>query len=132
MIQIVSGNLLECEAKAIVNAVNCVGVMGKGLALQFKKAFPDNFLAYEKACKNKSVVPGKMFVFDRGNDLNPQFLINFPTKRHWKEQSRLEDIESGLKDLVSVINELKIDSTEICKQQQNIIAQLLELAGAKN
>lgn len=110
MIQITRGNLLESDAQALVNAVNCVGVMGKGIALQFKQAFPENFKAYEKACKQKSVVPGKMFVFSTGNSGNPRFVINFPTKRHWRDKSRLEDVQSGLVDLVNVIKESNIES----------------------
>lgn len=85
--------------------------MGKGIALQFKQAFPENFKAYKRACDREEVRPGTMFVFDQGGLAGgPRYIINFPTKRHWRSKSRLEDIESGLRDLVRVIQELKIVS----------------------
>lgn len=105
-----TGNLLIEDVDAIVNTVNCVGVMGRGIALQFKKKFPDNFKVYNSACKSKEVVPGKMFVFETGKFINPKFVVNFPTKRHWRGKSRIEDIESGLIDLVSIIKKNKITS----------------------
>ncbi len=107
------GNLLEADAQALVNTVNCVGQMGKGIALQFKQAFPDNFHAYQKAVKAGLVRPGSMFVFETGRYLNPQLIINFPTKRHWKGKSRLEDIRSGLLALVEEINRRNIRSIAI-------------------
>lgn len=110
MITYKTGDLLLEDVDALVNAVNCVGIMGRGIALQFKKKFPQNFAAYEKACNEKSIVPGKVFVHETGNLMNPKFIINFPTKRHWRNPSRLEDIESGLKDLVDVINKYHIQS----------------------
>lgn len=113
MIEYKKGNLLESDAEALVNTVNCVGVMGKGIALQFKQAFPDNFKEYEKACKNNLVMPGKMFVFRTGSMFNPQYIINFPTKRHWKGKSRIEDIKSGLIDFVEKIREYGIKSVAI-------------------
>jgi O-acetyl-ADP-ribose deacetylase (regulator of RNase III) len=112
MIQFKQGNILEENAEALVNTVNCVGVMGKGVALQFKQAFPENFLAYKKACTAKELQPGKMFIFPTGQ-LFPRYLINFPTKRHWKEKSRLEDIQTGLKALVAVVRQLEIRSIAI-------------------
>jgi len=105
MVDIVKGNLLEADADALVNTVNTVGVMGKGIALQFKQAFPDNFRAYEKAVVAGEVVPGRMFVFNTGR-LRPRYIINFPTKRHWRGRSRIEDIRSGLEDLVRVVRNL--------------------------
>jgi O-acetyl-ADP-ribose deacetylase (regulator of RNase III) len=108
-----TGDLLSEDAEALVNTVNCVGVMGRGIALQFKKQFPDNFKVYEKACKREEVIPGKMLVFKTGNLMNPQFIINFPTKRHWRGASRLEDIESGLNGLASVIRDYGITSIAI-------------------
>ena len=93
MITYKNGNLLTEDAEALVNTVNCVGVMGRGIALQFKKQFPENFKSYEKACKQESVVPGKMFVHETGNLTNPKYIINFPTKRHWRGAAELEDIE---------------------------------------
>jgi O-acetyl-ADP-ribose deacetylase (regulator of RNase III) len=107
------GNLLCSSSEAIVNTVNCIGIMGRGIALQFKKAFPDNFIAYEKACKQQNITPGKMFVHETGSIINPKYIINFPTKRHWRDASRLEDIEAGLADLVKVIRENKIQSVSI-------------------
>ncbi len=95
-IELRTGDILKASAEAIVNTVNCVGIMGRGIALQFKKAFPANFRAYEAACKADEVQPGRMFVFDTGAFTNPRYIINFPTKRHWKGKSRIEDIESGL------------------------------------
>ncbi len=112
-IKIASGDLLEQRVDAIVNTVNTVGVMGKGIALQFKRKWPNNTKAYEAACERGEVVPGKMFVFDNGGLVEPKFIINFPTKRHWRHPSRLVDIEAGLKDLVAQIKRLKIHSIAI-------------------
>ncbi len=108
-----SGNLLEADVEALVNTVNTVGVMGKGIALQFKQAFPENFRAYEKAAKRGEIQPGKMFVFETGQFTNPRYIINFPTKRHWRGPARLEDIQAGLADLVHVIQERGIRSIAI-------------------
>lgn len=102
-IRFVSGDLLREDVEALVNTVNCVGAMGRGIALQFKKAFPENNKVYEKACANHEVQPGRMFVVETGEFTNPKYIINFPTKRHWRGKSRIEDIESGLKDLKQVI-----------------------------
>ena len=113
MIEYTSGDILGCEADALVNTVNCVGVMGRGIALQFKKVFPENFKAYEAACKRQAVQPGRMFVHETGQLTPPRFIINFPTKRHWRGNSRIEDIESGLADLVKVIREKNIRSIAI-------------------
>ncbi len=113
MIEETEGNLLQADTEAIVNPVNTVGVMGKGLALQFKKAWPDNFKVYAKACQSGEVVPGKMHVYSLNGMLNPQFIINFPTKRHWREGSRLEDIETGLLALVEEIHRREIQSIAI-------------------
>lgn len=113
MIEFTQGDILRADVEAIVNTVNCVGVMGRGIALQFKKAYPANFTAYLEACNNKQVQPGKMFVFDTQQLANPRFIINFPTKRHWKGASRIEDIESGLEALISTIQEKQIKSIAI-------------------
>ncbi|TAL18337.1 Appr-1-p processing protein [bacterium] len=113
MIKIVSGNLLGAEAEAVVNTVNCVGIMGKGIALQFKQTYPENFTAYERACKAQKVVPGKMFVFSTGRLVNPKYIINFPTKRHWKGKSKIEDIKRGLVALVEEVKTRSIRSIAI-------------------
>jgi len=110
MIEVKQGDLLKAQVDALVNTVNCVGVMGKGIALQFKKAFPENFKSYAKACKSDQVVPGKMFIVDAGNLMQTRYVINFPTKRHWRGKSRMEDVESGLKALVEEVKRLKIKS----------------------
>lgn len=99
MIEYKTGDILRADVEALVNTVNCVGVMGRGIALQFRRAFPANFKSYEAACKREEVQPGKMFVFETGWLTNPKYIINFPTKRHWRGKSRIEDIESGLRAL---------------------------------
>ena len=113
MIDLVTGNILEADVDALVNAVNCVGVMGKGLALQFKKRFPDVFRSYEKACRAGRVEPGRMHVVERASDARPRFIVNFPTKRHWRDPSRMEDIESGLEALVDELRTRRIRSVAI-------------------
>src|SRR3984957_6977511 len=99
MIRFTTGDILHADVEALVNTVNCVGIMGRGIALQFREAFPENFKAYEAACKREEVQPGKMFVFETGWMTNPKYIINFPTKRHWRGKSRIEDIGSGLSAL---------------------------------
>lgn len=113
MIEYKNGDILRADAQALVNTVNCVGVMGRGVALQFKKAFPENFKAYAAACKNGQIQPGHMFVYDTGQLTHPRYIINFPTKRHWRGQSRLADIEAGLADLVDTIYQYNISSLAI-------------------
>jgi O-acetyl-ADP-ribose deacetylase (regulator of RNase III) len=113
MIERTQGDLLKADAEALVNTVNCVGAMGKGIALQFKKAFPENFEAYAAACRREEVRPGRMFVFATGQMFNPRFIINFPTKRHWRGKSRYEDITSGLKALVQEVRTRKIRSIAV-------------------
>lgn len=105
------GDLLATNAEALVNTVNTVGVMGKGIALQFKQAFPDNYSAYVAACKHGEVQIGKMFVVHRED--TPRLIINFPTKRHWKGNSRIEDIKSGLKALIEVVKKEHIKSIAV-------------------
>lgn len=112
MTTVKTGNVLDESAEALVNTVNTVGVMGRGVALQFKQRFPENFKAYEKACARKEVVPGRMFVFETG-DLFPRIIINFPTKRHWRYHSRMEDIDAGLEDLVRVLRERGVTSVAV-------------------
>lgn len=113
MIEFRTGDVLTADAEALVNTVNCVGVMGRGVALQFKEAFPQNFKAYAAACKREEVRPGRMFVFETGTMTNPKFIINFPTKRHWRGKSRMEDIEAGLVALVDEIRARGIKSIAI-------------------
>ena len=113
MIETTTGDILTADAEALVNTVNCVGIMGRGIALQFRKAFPGNFKAYEAVCKRHELQPGQMFVFETGQLTNPRYIINFPTKRHWKGKSQLVDIESGLKALVEEVRRLGIHSIAI-------------------
>lgn len=113
MIELKQDNLLQADTEALVNTVNCVGVMGKGIALQFKQAFPDNFRQYQLACRAGEVQPGRMFVVATGSLFNPKHIINFPTKRHWKGKSRIEDIEIGLKALIQEVKQLGIRSIAV-------------------
>jgi O-acetyl-ADP-ribose deacetylase (regulator of RNase III) len=113
MIHLTRGDLLKADVDALVNTVNTVGVMGKGVALQFRQAYPRNYEDYRRACEQGAVELGRMFVFDAGQLVHPRHIINFPTKRHWKSKSRLEDIEAGLVDLVRVIKELDIRSIAV-------------------
>ena len=112
MIEIATGDILSAGTDALVNTVNCVGIMGRGIALQFKNAYPGNFKAYEAACKRQEVQPGRLFIHETGK-FSPRFIINFPTKRHWRGKSRIEDVESGLVDLVVQIRRLGIRSIAI-------------------
>jgi len=113
MVEITQGDILTAHTEALVNTVNCVGVMGRGIALQFRKAFPENFTVYEKACERGEVQPGKMLVFETGLLTGPRYIINFPTKRHWKGKSRMTDIEAGLSALVEEIGKRGIRSIAI-------------------
>lgn len=113
MIELTSGDILKDDAEAIVNTVNCVGIMGRGIALQFKNAWPENFKAYEAACLREEVQPGRMFIFETGQLTNPRYIVNFPTKRHWRGKSRIQDIESGLQALVHEIRQRSITSVAI-------------------
>ena len=113
MIEPGKGNLLLAEVDALVNTVNIDGFMGKGIALQFKQAFPENFRFYEKACRAKQVEPGKMLTFETGQLTKPKFIINFPTKRHWRNKSRIDDIKRGLVALIADVRRLKIESIAV-------------------
>lgn len=113
MIEFRRDNLLGANAEALVNTVNTVGVMGKGIALQFKKKFPENFKAYKRACDNKEVKIGRMLVFSFDRLTNPRYIINFPTKNHWREKSRLEYVSDGLDDLVREVRDLGIHSIAV-------------------
>lgn len=103
MIRFTQGNLFDAEVDAIVNTVNTVGVMGKGIALMFKERYPENFKAYAAASKRGEVETGRMFVTASTELAGPRWIINFPTKRHWRQPSRLEWIAEGLRDLRAVI-----------------------------
>lgn len=115
MIEIVRGNLLQASVEALVNTVNTEGVMGKGIALQFRRAYPAMFDAYLTDCKAGRVRLGQMHVYDLGGLVSsgPRWIINFPTKGHWRARSHLSDIQSGLTDLVKTIRELGIKSVAI-------------------
>ncbi len=113
MIKLKHGDILQADAEALVNTVNCVGVMGRGIALQFYKAFPGNFDDYKKACDHKQLHPGMMLVHSLGRLQNPRYVINFPTKRHWKGKSKIEDIQSGLETLVEEVRKRNIRSIAI-------------------
>ena len=110
MIEEGSGNLLTADVEALINTV---GVMGKGIALQFKRAYPANYKAYRSACKQGDIHLGQMFMFDTAIQGPRRYVINFPTKQHWKSNSRLEDIRTGLDDLVRLVNEHGITSVAI-------------------
>lgn len=113
MIEEGHGNLLTADVEAVVNTVNTVGVMGKGIALQFKRAYPANYAAYRAACERGEVQLGQTFVFDTSIKGPRRYVINFPTKGHWKSGSRMADIESGLDDLVRVVTERGITSVAV-------------------
>ena len=113
MITFTRGNLLEAEAEAVVNTVNTVGIMGKGIALMFRRQFPDNFKAYARACKAGEVRIGNMFVTEQKDMFDPRRIINFPTKTHWRVKTRIEWVQDGLKDLIRVIDERGIRSIAI-------------------
>lgn len=105
------GNLLAADVDALVNTVNTEGVMGKGLALQFKKAFPDNFASYERACRAGEVRTGQMHIVQRL--ASPRFIVNFPTKGQWRQPSKLEYVRDGLGDLVAQVKRLNIESIAV-------------------
>ncbi len=111
MIEAGHGNLLTADVDALVNTVNTVGVMGKGLALQFKKAFPESFASYERACASGEIVTGRVHVVERLT--SPRFIVNFPTKRDWRQPSKLEYVRDGLRDLVARVRELGIASIAV-------------------
>lgn len=114
MIQYITGNILDSHAQALVNTVNTMGIMGKGIALQFKKAYPNNYKAYEKASKNANVKVGKMFVtLDSNTTTGEKIIINFPTKINWRKPSEYKYIEDGLENLIEVISDKQIKSIAI-------------------
>ena len=113
MITYKTGDILGEAAEALVNTVNCVGIMGRGVALQFKRAFPENFKAYAALCRRQQMRPSRVFVFETDAVVPPRYIINFPTKRHWRGKSRIEDIESGLQSLAHEIQTRGIRSIAI-------------------
>jgi len=114
MIRETRGNLLKAPTEALVNTVNTKGIMGKGIALQFRQAFPAMFRDYERVCKEGRVVLGKMDVHDLGGLVGgPRWIINFPTKDHWKAKSRIEDVVTGLNDLIATVRNLGIKSIAV-------------------
>ena len=113
MIQYVEGNILESDAMALVNTVNLVGVMGKGIALQFKKQFPINFKLYKKACEENTIGIGKLLVTKEQTVFGEKIIINFPTKKDWRKSSEYSYIEDGLDDLIRIIGEYHIKSVAI-------------------
>tara|TARA_R110000796_G_scaffold37003_1_gene93658 strand:- start:4425 stop:4916 length:492 start_codon:yes stop_codon:yes gene_type:complete len=113
MISYTAGNLLDADVDALVNPVNTVGVMGKGLALMFKERFPGNMAAYAKACKAGEVQVGRMFVTETGELIGPRWIINFPTKQHWRAKSQMQWIIDGLAELRRFIEEHKVISVAV-------------------
>lgn len=106
-----NGNLFNEDADAIVNTVNCVGVMGKGVALEFKKRWPKNYVAYREQCEANALEPGKLYIHDNRDLLDstgPNYLINFPTKKHWRSKSKIEYIEKGLETLCHTLPQYNI------------------------
>lgn len=113
MISFTQGNLLDADVEAVVNTVNTVGIMGKGIALMFKDKFPANFAAYARACDREEVRIGKMFVTENKQLFDPKWIINFPTKTHWRTRTKIEWIEEGIEDLVRVIKEKDVHSIAV-------------------
>lgn len=111
--QFTTGNIFDSSAEALVNTVNTVGVMGKGVALQFKERFPLNYNLYVAACKKGEVKVGEMFITPTNSFVNPKWIINFPTKKHWMHKSSYDYIEEGLNDLVKQIERLNIQSIAV-------------------
>jgi O-acetyl-ADP-ribose deacetylase (regulator of RNase III) len=104
MIHFKKGNILEANVEALVNTVNTVGIMGKGIALAFKRKFPENYKIYKEACDNNKLKIGDLLVTQTGRS-TPKYIINFPTKQHWRNRSKIEYIEKGMEKLVEVIQE---------------------------
>lgn len=113
MMRFTQGNLLDARVDAVVNTVNTVGVMGRGIALMFKERFPENFAAYEAACKAGEVQVGRMFVQPSAELEGPRWIINFPTKKHWRQPTRIEWIDTGLVALKEIVREKGIRSIAI-------------------
>jgi O-acetyl-ADP-ribose deacetylase (regulator of RNase III) len=113
MIRYVQGNLLDAQAETLVNAVNTVGVMGKGIALAFKQRFDLNYRLYAAACRTGEVQVGRMFVTETGEAAGPRWIVNFPTKQHWQQPSQLAWVTAGLADLQRFIRQQAVRSIAI-------------------
>ena len=114
MIKYITGNILESKADALINTVNTVGVMGKGIALQFKKAYHNNYKAYVQACKKNEIEIGKLLIVKDSNlSSGEKYIINFPTKKDWRKPSEYGFIEAGLEDLIRIIKDYNIKSIAI-------------------
>lgn len=113
MIIFTEGNLIDARAEALVNTVNTVGVMGKGIALMFKERFDDNYRLYAAACKAKQVQVGKMFITPVQELDGPRWIVNFPTKQHWRNPSRMEWVVEGLQDLRRFLVQEQVKSIAI-------------------
>ncbi|MDE6243913.1 MAG: macro domain-containing protein, partial [Muribaculaceae bacterium] len=104
MLRFVTGNIFDAQVDAIVNTVNLVGVMGKGVALQFKERFKQNYLLYRRACREQSINIGNSLVTVDQHQGRQVYLINFPTKVHWRSRSEYSYIDKGLDNLIDIIN----------------------------
>jgi len=113
MIEELNGDLLQAKAEALVNPVNCVGTMGKGLALQFRGEFTENYDLYREACNRGEVRIGEMFVYETHFTVLPKYIINFPTKQHWRQPSEMSFIKSGLEALVRTLRDRRIKSVAL-------------------
>jgi O-acetyl-ADP-ribose deacetylase (regulator of RNase III) len=113
MIELKRGDILKADAEALVNTVNCVGIMGRGIAIQFRKAFPENFKAYKALCDNNGLSPGGIFVYDLERLENPHYIFNLATKKHWRAPSRIEYIKSGLKALTAELKQRNVRSVAV-------------------
>lgn len=110
------GDMFAEPVEALVNTVNCVGVMGKGVALEAKQRWPENYRAYKALCDARGLRPGQMFVFDAKRLFGaegPRYIINFPTKDHWRGKSKLSYVSEGLDALVASIEKYKISSVAL-------------------
>lgn len=113
MLELVSGDMFAASVDALVNPVNTAGVMGKGLALQFKRSYPENYRRYRQACRAGELTVGKVLTFDIGADLRPRYVINVPTKEHWQSPSTLAIVEAGLTGLVAEVRRLGLGSLAV-------------------
>lgn len=113
MLELVSGNMFDASVEALVNPVNTVGVMGKGLALQFKRSYPENYRCYRQACRSGELTVGKVFTFDAGDRRRPRYVINVPTKEHFRGGSTLAIVQAGIDALVAEVRRLGVGSLAV-------------------